>query len=92
MDNQSGGNGNDQTSFSLSIRQNRPFFATSSSYVPFSATLPFDDSLYVKELEKRVAASKKRQPAANPLALVESTFEITDQKIMDRYFGISRDN
>ena len=46
----------------------------------------------VKELEKRVAASKKRQPAANPLALVESTFEITDQKIMDRYFGISRDN
>ena len=63
-----------------------------SAFTGQSVTLPFDDSLYVKELEKRVAASKKRQPAANPLALVESTFEITDQKIMDRYFGISRDN
>lgn len=53
--------------------------------------LPFDDALYVRELEKRVALSRKREPAANPLALVESTFGVKNQKMLDIYFGISAD-
>lgn len=54
-------------------------------------TLPFDDALFVKEQEKRAAASEKRKPAANPLALVESTFGIKNQKDLDSYFGIAGD-
>ena len=62
-----------------------------SAFTDRPVGLPFDDALYVRELEKRVALSKKREPAANPLALVESTFGIKNQKMLDSYFGISAD-
>ena len=60
-----------------------------SAFTDRPVTLPFDDSIYVEELGKRVSASRKREPSPNPLALVESTFGIKNQKMLDSYFGFS---